>query len=228
MPSSFYKFPRTPHLFSLSTKAIRGDHVFSEVERKAFLSDEIIVEEKLDGANVGLSVTSEGAIRVQNRGAYIHQPSALQFQPLWPWLAQRTHFLTHKLDSRLLIFGEWCFAVHSVRYNRLPDWFIGFDVYDARTQRFWSSERRNGLLNELSIDAAPEILRGRFDVEQLQRLLMSTKSAYGDSAVEGLYLRRDSDGWLDRRAKIVRPDFIQGIEQHWSDRPIEKNLIVHS
>jgi hypothetical protein len=56
---------------------------------------------------------------------------------------------------------------------------------------------------------------------------MSTKSAYGDEVVEGLYLRRESRGWVTARAKVVRPDFIQAIEQHWSGRPIKKNIIVH-
>jgi ATP-dependent RNA circularization protein (DNA/RNA ligase family) len=197
------------------------------VEREEFLSGEIVVEEKLDGANVGLSVTTEGVTRAQNRGAYIQQPSAPQFQPLWHWLAGRAPCLAKKLDPRLVVFGEWCFASHSVVYNRLTDWFIGFDVYDSRAQRFWSSERRNSLLESLGIQVVPEISRGRFDVERLRRLLMSTKSAYGDEVVEGLYLRRESCGWVAARAKVVRPDFIQAIEQHWSGRPLKKNIIVH-
>lgn len=225
MPDEFFKFPRTPHLFCSPREAVRGDHVFSEAEREAFLSGEILIEEKMDGANVGVSVT-EGVIRAQNRGSYIQPPSDPQFQPLWSWLAERAPELTNTLEAGLVVFGEWCFAVHSVRYNRLPDWFLGFDVYDTKAKRFWSSDRRDPLLKSLGIQSVRKIDKGRFDVERLRRLLISTTSAYGDQPVEGLYLRRESPGWVESRAKMVNPAFSQAIEQHWSSRPLERNSVT--
>jgi hypothetical protein len=41
--------------------------------------------------------------------------------------------------------------------------------------------------------------------------------------VEGLYLRRDQGGFLEARAKLVRPEFVQAIEEHWSSRTLERN-----
>jgi ATP-dependent RNA circularization protein (DNA/RNA ligase family) len=224
--SEFFKFPRTSHLFTPPKVELRGDHVFSEAERKEFLSGEIVVEEKVDGANVGFSVANDGLVRVQNRGAYIEQPAPLQFQPLWHWLAERKPELAAQLEPGLIVFGEWCFAVHSVRYCRLTDWFIGFDVYDSRQKKFWASERRNMLLKSLRIQTISEIARDRFDVDGLRRLLASKTSAYGNEAVEGLYLRRESHGLVDGRAKIVRPAFVQSIEGHWTSRPLEKNSVL--
>ena len=41
-----------------------------------------------------------------------------------------------------------------------------------------------------------------------------------------MYLRVDKGKWLDKRCKLVRPDFIHGIaEGHWMKRKMEKNKI---
>ena len=57
---------------------------------------------------------------------------------------------------------------------------------------------------------------------------LETKSKFRDdnNTVEGVYLRVDKGKWLDKRCKLVRPDFIHGIaEGHWMKRKMEKNKI---
>jgi hypothetical protein len=44
--------------------------------------------------------------------------------------------------------------------------------------------------------------------------------------MEGVYVRREEGGWLEQRAKIVRPEFVQGMGQHWSDAALEKNALA--
>lgn len=48
----FFKFPSTPHLIMLSGMDIRSDKVLSESERSAFLQHNLVIEEKIDGANL--------------------------------------------------------------------------------------------------------------------------------------------------------------------------------
>ena len=49
----FIKYPRTPHLFG--SKGTDDDKHLDEVESKAFIADKsLIVEEKVDGTNVGI------------------------------------------------------------------------------------------------------------------------------------------------------------------------------
>jgi hypothetical protein len=226
MNEELFKFPRTPHLLWPSTQGIRHDRVLPKLERDEFLGDEIVAEEKVDGANVGLSVTADRRIKAQSRGAFIEQRSAKQFEPLWSWIAQRNDLLAQGLGSNLILFGEWCLAVHSLRYTRLPDWFLGFDLYDRKRKLFWSSGRRDRLLSSMGVCSVPRVARGRFTIDRLQLLLRSTRSAYGEDLIEGLYLRRERNGWLESRAKIVRADFVQGINEHWSRRPLEKNKVL--
>ena len=77
MNDSFFKFPSTPHLAALPDVDIREDKVLSESERFDFLRHSLVVEEKVDGANLGISFDSEGNIRAQNRGAYLYPPLSL-------------------------------------------------------------------------------------------------------------------------------------------------------
>ncbi len=55
MKADFFKFPSTPHLATLPGVDIRGDKVLSGSERDEFLRHDLIVEEKADGANLGIS-----------------------------------------------------------------------------------------------------------------------------------------------------------------------------
>ena len=134
---------------------IRGDKVLSGSERDEFLQHGLVVEEKVDGANLGISFDSEGNIRAQNRGAYLHLPGSGQWKKLGDWLALRTDTLFEHLSDHFILFGEWCHAQHSVFYDRLPDWFLGFDIYDKQFGRFLSAERRDVLLREMRVAQVP-------------------------------------------------------------------------
>jgi hypothetical protein len=219
----FFKFPSTPHLALLGSVEVRGDKVMSESEREDFLRHELVVEEKVDGANLGISVDAEGNIRAQNRGAYLHLPGAGQWKKLGEWLALRTNALFDQLTDRYILFGEWCYAQHSVGYDRLPDWFLGFDVYDKDTARFFSSVRRDEVFRVLGISQVPRVDCGHFTLAKLGKLL--SQSQLRDRPAEGLYLRFDQGDWLVQRAKLVRPGFIQSVEQHWSRSGIRANRL---
>lgn len=195
----------------------------SASERNEFLRHELVVEEKVDGANLGISFDAEGNIRAQNRGVYLHLPSAGQWQKLSEWLNPRTDALFEQLTDRYIIFGEWCYAQHSVIYDRLPDWFLGFDVFDKSTAKFFSCSRRGDAFQALEIPQVPVIKRGRFLLSKLNSLLSQSKLS--DKPAEGLYLRFDQGDWLEQRAKLVRPAFIQSVEQHWSRSSIRANRL---
>ncbi len=224
MDEGFFRFPHTPHLLWLGGTPPRVDKVLSPEEVAEFLGSEVVVEEKVDGANVGFSLDVAGDVQVQNRGGYIGRSAHPQFQPLWPWLDTRRQRLADFLKPNLILFGEWCFAVHTVRYECLPDWFLGFDVYDCGAGRFWSAPRRDRFLKELDVFAVPSVAHGRFTVAQLTALLGA--SSVGGDLVEGLYIRRDAGEWLAARAKLVRPDFAQQITEHWKSRPLERNALA--
>lgn len=224
--SEFVKFPSTPHLALLGEVDVRSDKVMSGRERTELLQCELIVEEKIDGANLGLSFDDAGELRAQNRGAILELPAMGQWRPLASWLAPRVDLLFECLSDRYILFGEWCFARHTIYYDRLPDWFLAFDVYDIEASAFLSVARRDAILADMKLAAVPTIARGRFSLAALKALL--GPSAYGDEPAEGLYLRCDEGDWLRERAKLVRPGFIQSMEDHWSQGGIVPNRVVGS
>ena len=222
--TEFFRFPHTPHVTWLGAGRPRDDKVLAPEDASDLLSGDVIVEEKVDGANLGFSTDAQGELRAQNRGTYLDVDAPHgQWKPLKRWLATRRQALTDALGPDNVLFGEWCYAMHSVRYTRLPDWFLVFDVYDRAKAEFWDVERRNELAALTSVEVVPELGRGRFDVEALKRLLGSSRLAEGPA--EGLYVRREAGGRLIQRAKLVRAEFVQAIDQHWSKRPLVVNQL---
>lgn len=225
--TDFFRFPHTPHLAWLGSGLPRDDKVLDADDVHALLATDVWVEEKIDGANLGLSVNESGVLRAQNRGSYLElEALAGQWKPLKHWLASRRFAIAEALAPDLILFGEWCYAVHSVRYTRLPDWFLAFDVYDTEKREFWCVERRNALARCLGLAVVPELGRGRFDLNSLKKFL--GRSMLTDGPAEGLYVRREEGGRLLQRAKLVRAAFVQNIEEHWSKRRLEANQVVRT
>lgn len=221
--SEFFRFPHTPHLAWLGNGMPRDDKVLTPVEAEAFLIHSVILEEKVDGANLGFSVGKDGQVRAQNRGQYLQPPYIGQFVRLNSWLAQHEEVLFDALGESLVLFGEWVAAVHSLKYAGLPDYFLVFDVYDRESKRFWSTARRDGLASRLGLRTIHRIGAGHYPLDALHELLHWIPSAYRDGGCEGIYLRQEDAEWLLARAKLVHPDFVQNIGEHWRSRSLRWN-----
>jgi len=220
----FVKFPRTPHLIWLGETPPRNDKLLDAAAAKELLRHPLSVEEKMDGANLGLSLATDRRVRAQSRGAYLKVGTAGQWEPLWRWLAARHRTLAGALGPSLIACGEWCYARHSTYYDRLPDWFLLFDVYDRDVERFWSRERRDSLAREAGLSTVPLLTTGTFGLSDLQKLLGDSRFGAADS--EGLYLRWDEGDWLVARAKIVRPGWVMVSDAHWSSWPLKTNRLA--
>ncbi len=224
MPPKFVKFPSTPHLAVLGDTSVRNDKVMTPAERDLFLTSGIVVEEKIDGANMGISFDDQALCRVQNRGSYLSRPFSGQWARLGAWLESRQDRLFDVLGDRYILFGEWCVAVHSVEYNALPDWFLGFDVYDRSICEFVSSAVRDAMLRSASLHSVPTLAEGQYTLESVESLLGPSK--VGENAAEGLYLRVNVGEITQGRAKLVRPEFVQTIADHWSRGTIRQNHLA--
>ena len=225
MKDSFHKFPHTPHLIWLGEGAPREDKIMSPAEAAEFLAQPVVIEEKVDGANLGLSVAADGRIRAQSRGNYLAPGrSHAQWNPLWPWLARRGPSLVAVLGAERMLFGEWCHARHTIAYDALPDWFLAFDVFEPRSGLFWSTDRRNTLAADLNLATVPEVFRGHATLRALPKLVKT--SVLGAARMEGIYLRTEAHGRLLGRAKVVGVEFKQRIEAHWTRRALIPNHLA--
>jgi ATP-dependent RNA circularization protein (DNA/RNA ligase family) len=224
MSGDFLKFPATPHLIWLGQTVARADKVLTRPEAEAFLRQPVSVEEKVDGANLGIGFDARGNLLAQNRGNLVPQGTKGQFARLWAWLSERELHLFDALEDRFILFGEWCYARHSIHYTRLPDFFLAFDVFDRRERRFMSTPRRNELAAELKIATVPRVGDGSFSLAEVLQLI--GQSSLYDGPMEGIYLRQEDTSWLLQRAKVVRAEFVQQIGEHWSKQPLAPNRLL--
>lgn len=225
MNDQLHKFPSTPHLVWLGRGRVRDDKVLTPVETESFLSNPLIVEEKIDGANLGLSLDSKGQLRFQNRGNWLRGKLTGQWEHLRYWAAEHEAALRLALPRSHILFGEWCYARHSIRYDHLPDWFLAFDVYDWDLGKFWGVSRRDALAEETGLSTIGQISKGMFSKAEIIAMV-NGRSSYTNGPREGIYLRREEDGWLVDRAKIVRAEFTQAIVEHWSSKAVVPNKVA--
>ncbi len=223
MNDEFIKFPKTPYLVQTSTNLSRDDKVLLFHEAQIFFNEPVIIEEKVDGTNLGFSISENGKILVQNRGSYISSDHHQQYKKLDLWIADHYHALVNLLMDENILYGEWCYAKHSIEYDFLPAWFLAFDIYDHKVGKFLSTKKRSSILEGTGIAEVPLICETLISKDDINHLI-NHRSALYNGPVEGLYLRiEDNEGYLVRRAKVVRSEFSQAIEKHWS----KTNLIVN-
>lgn len=219
----FLKFPSTPYI-EMDKKLDRKDKILNAEEITQILSCEVRIEEKIDGANLGISFNDEGKLLLQNRGSYLYPPLEGQWKILSEWIKIYEEAMFDFLSDKYILFGEWCYVTHSIYYDALPDWFIGFDIYDKEMERFLAVEKRNQIMSQVGISIVPELGKGIFNLGDFKHYF--GKSRFGSSLCEGIYLRQDEGDFLKYRAKIVRKDFQQNIDIHWSKKEVRHNKIL--
>lgn len=232
----FTKYPRTPHLFG--SRGTDDDKHLGQVESLDFIADgSLIVEEKLDGTNVGIHFTSAGRIVLQCRGHEITSGMHAQYDLFKQWTMGKRPVLEAMLEDRLLLFGEWLYARHSVHYRGLPHFFFEFDMYDKEEKVFLDLASRLEKLERTGVVTVPVIHRGPTTAEDLRGLIGPSRfdsqfknplTGRTDNLMEGLYLRTEADGCVTGRAKLVRAEFVEKVKQseHWQHQAVVPNLLA--
>jgi len=256
------KFPRTAHIFRPAhSKAVTDDDLVLSKDNSMFrllatpqhdddpAAMHISLEEKIDGANLGISLSLNGEILVQNRSHYISHGEHAQFSQLAAWTEMHSKEIKRILlhgdenndnsdDSnessptkRRILYGEWVVAKHSIKYERLPSYFIAFDI--SEDDRFVSRRRFHDIMRGSGIPVTPTLdhpdMTG-MDQKELEKMLMdilrTTSQFRSDGGtLEGIVIRIDVDDWLQHRCKLVDPEFTAGITEHWAKSKIEKQRV---
>ncbi|MDP9915250.1 hypothetical protein J2W24_000885 [Variovorax boronicumulans] len=232
------KYPRTAHLEGSRLQA--GDTDDGQTPLSALQGLHVVIEEKLDGANAAVSFTSAGELLLQSRGHYLAGGAGeRQFNLFKHWAAAHEAALLERLEDRYVMYGEWCFAKHSCWYDRLPAFFLEFDLYDRQAQCFLSTAARHALLAEGPVLSVPVLYEGEMprSAKALRSLVQPSLARSADwkpafeqavrhegqplelvrqqtdlsNLAEGLYLKTESGGQVTGRYKWVRPDFVQTI-----------------
>ncbi|CUI29100.1 DNA ligase [Achromobacter xylosoxidans] len=233
-----FRYPRTPHLEG--SRLQEGDHGHDHVPYRELRGLRLVVEEKLDGANTGISFSPAGELLLQSRGHYlVGGGRERQFNFIKAWAQAHADWLLQRLEDRYVMYGETLSKKHSVFYDALPHHFFEFDVLDRRTGQFLSTAARRELLAGGPVLSVPVLYDGLAparlaDLKALLRpslaktarwrdafeatvrregldLALAWKQCDKSDLSEGLYLKVEADGQTLGRYKWVRADFVQAI-----------------
>ena len=153
------KYPRTRHIEG--SRLQPGDADLSAVPFRAIAGAHLGVEEKIDGANCGVSFTAEGELRLQSRGHFLRGGARERHFDLFKqWAQCHRERLLAALGHRYVMYGEWVFAKHTVYYDALPHYFLEFDVLDRESMNFLSTDARQALIAGLPVASVPVLHRG--------------------------------------------------------------------
>lgn len=230
------KYPRTQHL--QGSRLGEGDEDLRQIPFSEILGKHIVIEEKIDGANVAVSFNGEGELLLQSRGHYLTGGyKERHYNLMKQWANVNKDLFYSVLGSRYIMYGEWMYAKHTVFYDALPDYFMEFDIFDRERGIFLDTPSRKELTERMKIvHSVPVLSQGVFKAKEeilfyLGNSLYITEShmdvlrrvceklgldadrhvSETDPAMtmEGLYIKVEADGEVKQRVKFVRRSFYQ-------------------
>ena len=199
------KYPRTYH-FSFSPGVQNDDKMLPDVS--VFHGKNIVVTEKLDGENTGMTSKTCHARSLDSRDhSSRHWVKALHGQ------------IQRDIPEGWQIFGENMFAEHSIRYEDLTSFLYVFLIVDENKMCF-SWEKTKEWAEMFGLQVVPELYTGFWDEDAVQACYTG-ESKYGQDQ-EG-YVVRNSDEFLlsefqQNVAKCVRYNHVRTGEfwmKHW-------------
>ena len=234
------KYPRTPHLEG--SRLQEGDEDLSQVQFDYVLGKNIVIEEKIDGANTAISFDGEGNLLLQSRGHYLIGGYRERHYNLFKqWANANQDTLFDALSNRYVMYGEWMYAKHAVFYDALPDYFMEFDIYDRERGVFLDTPSRRAITEKMGIiSSVPVLASGVFKskesvlshlgnsnyitenhIEVLKNVVSrqgydverAVKETDPSLKMEGLYIKIEENGIVADRVKYVRASFIQSVMQ---------------
>jgi energy-coupling factor transporter ATP-binding protein EcfA2 len=127
----------------------------------------------------------------------------------------------------VVICGEYMKFVHSIYYNRLPDWYVVWDIFvSGNTSYFMDIDTKETFCKRLGIPCTPVLYRGRITEEGLQYFLNRT-SSFGMERAEGIVVKNYKNQVF---GKIVSEEFVAGIELtgNYLKKPRRMNSVYKS
>lgn len=204
-------------------------------------NDEIIVQEKLDGSNVGIA-KKDGKILALTRAGYFANTSPYGMHHYFSdWVEKNKHRFNELLQDGERLAGEWLMQAHGTCYNLTHEPFVGFDILEKHERipfdEFTSRIKRFDVVSPHLVHRGDPISVGKV----MKKL--GNHGFHGSvDQVEGAVWRVERDKPTGRKGekkrvvdflvKYVRPDKEDGIylpnvsgkEPLWNWHP---NLVQH-
>lgn len=213
------KYPKTPRL-----------QVVLQEDHEDWRHYAVIVSEKLDGANAGISFDDDANLLLQSRGHILRGGwRERQFELLKQQANVLRDQLFDVLGSRYLLFGEWMYAKHKIFYDRLPGYFLEYDLYDKEEELFVTTKARKVILSGLPIPSAPILHWSTFGKVSNFAQYIGPSTFSSTELMEGIYVKVEDNSRVVGRIKLPRPEFekVRIDDTNWHTKPIISNRIAN-
>ena len=213
------KYNRTPH-FAWSLGCTNDDKISDDIS--LLINNNIVITEKMDGSNTSL----------EHDGCFARTHSGPPNHDSFDGLKALHASVKFKIPHDIQLFGEWCYALHSIKYSKLPNYFLLFNVRDLKNEKWLSWSEVELWAEEIGVPTVPVLFKGICDSEiNLQKLteqFMNESSLCGGLR-EGIVARVENEfsdnSFAKSIAKNVRKGHVQTSE-HWKDQEIIKNKLI--
>ena len=231
------KYPRTHHIQGSRLQA--GDEDLQDISFSTIAGCNLVVEEKVDGANCGVSFSDNGELLLQSRGHYLTGGyRERHFNLFKQWANAHASSMYEVLGTRYVMYGEWLYAKHTIFYNALPHYFMEFDILDRETGEFLDTPTRQNMLRHLPVVSVRVLHEGILqNLDQLKGFVgdsafidpghlgemqsyceanklnpdRALKETDSSNQMEGLYIKHEENGVVKGRYKWVRWSFLSAV-----------------
>lgn len=210
---NYVKYPRTYHL-PFSPGRTEDDRTLPDTS--IFEGKEVVVTEKMDGENFSGYRDYCHARSVDGRSHYTRD-----------WAKNFWMQRSYELPEGWRVCAENLFAVHSIKYEDLPSYLLGFGIWNEKNICL-SWDQTVEWFQLLEIPTVKVLYRGIFEEEKIKKLYDEKNDS---KSVEGYVVRLTSEfEYKDFRksvAKFVRANHVS-TNSHWmygAGRQHEINII---
>jgi hypothetical protein len=206
--TEYVKYPRTAYVHW--SPGLEDDAIMVDPEDIFYNQQKVVITEKMDGENTTMYRDFIHARSIESG----YHPSRTWVKNFWSQFA-------HDIPVGFRVCGENMYAVHSIKYDDLESYFLGFSLWIGNRCSSWAVTTE--WFNLFGIPTVPVLFEGTWD--EAKKLLPSIEAQVGDS-MEGYVIRSASEftamEFQKSVFKYVRPNHVQ-TTRHWKQGKVEQN-----
>lgn len=170
--------------------------------------DVVIVQEKLDGGNVGICKINDQILAI-TRAGYLAESSPYKTHHQFAlWVEKEKHRFDCLLHEGERVCGEWLLTAVGTKYSLPHEPFVAFDIITGKVRQPFMYMRDRLLNFDFTM---PKVLHYGSSYSIDNALKAIATSGHGAlETVEGAIWRVERHGKVDFLAKYVRPDKVDG------------------
>lgn len=207
--TKYVKYPRTPHL-SWSAGGGSDEQVLEQTFFRP--SQDVVITEKMDGENTTIY---NDAIHARSIDSGYHESRT--------WVKNFAAQWQHMLGDTERICGENLYARHSLRYDELSSYFMGFSFWCGRNCMSWDDTLV--IFETAGITPVPVLFEGTW-ARATGWIQDYRANTLNDKMREGYVVRAREKFALEEFrqmvAKYVRPNHVT-TDSHWKQGKVDKN-----